>query len=66
MDFVTPGTMSNGNVNYVDVQVEADDFGNEYNLEGAKGFSLPGLKNTDYYETTWGELLYGEKIFIED
>jgi hypothetical protein len=43
---VTPG--------YVDIQVEADESGTDYNLSSAT-FSLPKLNGTAYYSTTWAE-----------
>jgi len=55
-DFIVDG---NG---YTDIEVEADDFGEEYNLYTTNTFSLPGLKGTEYYDVVWAELLYGEEI----
>lgn len=43
---ITPG--------YVDIIVEADEAGEEYNLTSAT-FSVPKLKGTPYYTTTWAE-----------
>lgn len=45
---VTPG--------YVDIIIEADESGEEYNLESAT-FSVPKLSGTPYYETTWAEII---------
>jgi len=45
---VTPG--------FVDIIIEADESGEEYNLETAT-FSVPKLADTSYYETTWAETI---------
>lgn len=37
---------------YVDIQIEADESGEEYNLSSAT-FSVPKLNGTVYYSTTW-------------
>ncbi|MDD4358820.1 MAG: hypothetical protein PHY30_03330 [Candidatus Pacebacteria bacterium] len=58
-------TIPKGNGNEpgcVKVEVIADDVGDEYNLSSGT-FSIPGLKNTEYYTTVWGELKDGEKLF---
>jgi hypothetical protein len=39
---------------YVDIQVEADEVGEEYNIP-ASTFSVPKLSGTPYYQTTWAE-----------
>lgn len=39
---------------YVDITVEADESGTDYNLSSAT-FSLPKLNGTVYYSTTWAE-----------
>ncbi len=41
---------------YVDVEVEADQAGEEYNLSSAT-FSVPGLNGTEYYPSIWGETI---------
>lgn len=43
---ITPG--------FVDIQIEADEAGEEYNLSSAS-FSIPKLNGTAYYSTTWAE-----------
>lgn len=45
----------------VEVEVIADEAGEDYNLNTGT-FSIPGLNNTDYYTTVWGELKDGQKI----
>lgn len=45
----------------VSVAVIADEVGEEYNLSTGT-FSIPGLKNTEYYTTTWAEILNGQSI----
>ncbi|MDD4354048.1 MAG: GLUG motif-containing protein [Candidatus Nanoarchaeia archaeon] len=50
---------------YIDIEIEANEPGEEYNLYSTNTFSLPGLKNTEYYDLVWAELLYGEEILIE-
>lgn len=40
---------------YVDVEVEADEAGEKYNINSGT-FSVPGLSGTEYYSSIWGEL----------
>lgn len=39
---------------YVDIKIEADESGEEYNISSAT-FSVPKLNGTPYYSTTWAE-----------
>ena len=41
---------------YVDVEVEADQAGENYNLSSAT-FSVPGLSGTEYYSSIWAETI---------
>ncbi|MDD3170313.1 MAG: hypothetical protein WC410_01900 [Candidatus Paceibacterota bacterium] len=41
---------------YVDVEVEADEAGENYNLSSAT-FSVPGLSGTEYYSSIWAETI---------
>jgi Na+-transporting methylmalonyl-CoA/oxaloacetate decarboxylase gamma subunit len=41
---------------YVDVEVEADQAGESYNLSSAT-FSVPGLSGTEYYSSIWAETI---------
>lgn len=50
--------MSDGNPGYVDIEVEADEAGEDYNIDSAT-FSIPKLSGTSYYSTTWAELIEG-------
>ena len=45
----------------IEVGVIADEAGDKYNLNSGT-FSIPGLKNTEYYTTIWAELKNDEKI----
>lgn len=47
------GKFTNG---YVDVKVEADEAGEEYNISSGT-FSVPGLSGTEYYSGIWGEVI---------
>ncbi|MCK9578353.1 hypothetical protein M0R01_02560 [bacterium] len=38
----------------VEIEIEADEPGSEYNIDSAK-FSIPKLNGTEYYSTTWAE-----------
>ncbi|MFA5012997.1 MAG: hypothetical protein WC520_00315 [Candidatus Paceibacterota bacterium] len=53
---VPAGKVSGGKVEpgYVDIEVEADEAGADYNLSSAT-FSVPKLNGTAYYSTTWAE-----------
>jgi hypothetical protein len=41
---------------YIDVEVEADQAGESYNLSSAT-FSVPGLSGTEYYSSIWAETI---------
>ncbi|MDD5569293.1 MAG: hypothetical protein PHG23_02690 [Candidatus Pacebacteria bacterium] len=41
---------------YVDIEIEADEAGPDYNISSAT-FSVPKLNGTDYYATTWAEII---------
>ncbi|MDD5696792.1 MAG: hypothetical protein PHO90_02355, partial [Candidatus Pacebacteria bacterium] len=41
---------------YIDVEVEADQAGEAYNLSSAT-FSVPGLSGTEYYSSIWAETI---------
>ncbi|HOI60153.1 MAG TPA: hypothetical protein PKU93_02395 [Candidatus Pacearchaeota archaeon] len=58
--FTIPAKNGN-NPGCIEVPVIADEAGDRYNLTSAT-FSIPGLKNTDYYTTIWGEIKEGQKI----
>jgi hypothetical protein len=42
---------------FVDIAVEADQSGADYNIESSATFSIPKLVGTNYYYTTWAENL---------
>jgi hypothetical protein len=44
-----------GEPGFVEIEVEADEPGEEYNIDSTK-FSVPKLAGTDYYTTTWAEI----------
>ncbi len=54
---IPAATISNGKVTpgYVDIEIEADEVGADYNLSSAT-FSVPKLNGTAYYSTTWAEI----------
>lgn len=40
---------------FVDIEVEADEAGSDYNIESSSSFSIPKLVGTNYFYTTWAE-----------
>ena len=50
-----------GNPGCVEVSVIAEEVGDNYNINSGT-FSVPGLKNTEYYTTIWAELKSDQKI----
>jgi hypothetical protein len=53
---IPAATVSGGKVTpaYVDIQIEADEAGTDYNMASAT-FSVPKLNGTAYYSTTWAQ-----------
>lgn len=45
---------TNGEPGVVEIEIEADEPGEDYNINSAK-FSIPKLNGTEYYSTTWAE-----------
>lgn len=55
---IVPG-IKDGNPGYIDVDVETTkkELDNEESI-----ITIPGLNSTDYFETTWGELINNKKL----
>jgi len=51
--FTVPAATSTG-PGVVEIEIEADEAGSDYNVDSAK-FSVPKLNGTEYYSTTWAE-----------
>lgn len=51
-----PAAESEDDPGYVDIEVEADEAGSEYNTD-SQTFTIPGLEGSEYYQSTWAETI---------